>query len=402
LDLGVGRPPRLASAQNGVSSTRPTISYRTTIYRPRSEMKWLNFLTVPRKHRRARSGARSEVGSLDSGPSDADLVAPRPTNSTPNLRISASTMPTPSPSTSRSQESNGTQTNIFRMIHLTTLFSCNTDPHSVSDQILSVPGTGRGRQSDGNHPNSPGYTINLRATSEGESNSSSTTYATTTLKGTSNVDRVAPHPTESTPALRISASTMLTPSPLTSHDQESNGTQSIISWMIHPSNNTFLCNTDPNLVSNQDLSVPGRDQSDGDHPEPPGHTVDPRATSKGKSSWVSTAYATTKLAINLVKESSDVFPPLKSVAGGLSAILSHCDVRMFCSCCPTHYAYSCPSKLLPAGRQLNHCYLVLKHWQNHSVHQSLMVRLMNKGGGWFSNSNPLSLMSRVGLTWMNS
>ena len=45
------------------------------------------------------------------------------------------------------------------------------------------------------------------------------------------------------------------------------------------------------------------------------------------SNWGSTAYATTKLAINLVKESADVFPPLKSVAGGLSAILDHCDVR---------------------------------------------------------------------------
>ena len=40
----------------------------------------------------------------------------------------------------------------------------------------------------------------------------------------------------------------------------------------------------------------------------------------------STAYATTRLAIQMVKESSDGFPPLKSVAGGLSAILNHCDV----------------------------------------------------------------------------
>ena len=34
----------------------------------------------------------------------------------------------------------------------------------------------------------------------------------------------------------------------------------------------------------------------------------------------------TRLAINLVKEPSDVFPPLKSVAGGLSAVLDHCEV----------------------------------------------------------------------------
>ena len=49
--------------------------------------------------------------------------------------------------------------------------------------------------------------------------------------------------------------------------------------------------------------------------------------SEGKSSWGSTAYATTKSAINLVKESSDAFPPLKSVVGCLSAVLNHCDVR---------------------------------------------------------------------------
>ena len=56
--------------------------------------------------------------------------------------------------------------------------------------------------------------------------------------------------------------------------------------------------------------------------------VDPRVVPESKSDWKSTAYATTKLAINLVKESSDAFPPLKSVAGGLSAILDHCDVRL--------------------------------------------------------------------------
>ena len=33
----------------------------------------------------------------------------------------------------------------------------------------------------------------------------------------------------------------------------------------------------------------------------------------------------------MVKESSDVFPPLKSVAGGLSAILDHCEVNSISS-----------------------------------------------------------------------
>ena len=60
---------------------------------------------------------------------------------------------------------------------------------------------------------------------------------------------------------------------------------------------------------------------------PSNYTVDPTAAYERRPSWKSTAYASTKLAINMVKESSDAFPPLKSVAGGLSAILQHCDVR---------------------------------------------------------------------------
>ena len=221
----------------GRSSLIATTIY-ANLHRPRNEMGWRDFLRVPKKHRRARSEARGEVESLK-GPSDVDLVALRITESTPDLRIGTSTLPTPSPLAFRDQEPNGTQAIISRMIHLTALFSHNTDPHSVSDQILSVPGK-------------------------------------------------------------------------------------------------------------------GRDQSNGDRPKSPGHTVDQRATSEGKSNWGSTAYATTKLAINLVKESSDAFPPLKSVAGGLSAILNHCDVHNIPLMLPAHYAYSCPSKQLPVGKQLNH------------------------------------------------
>ena len=204
--------PRLGLAQNGIRATRPTICYRSTIYtnlrRLYDQMRWRDFLSIPKKNRRTRSKAASEVSSLK-GPSAVDLVAPRPTESTPDLRVGASTLPTSSPSTSRGQESNGMQMIISQVTHLTALFSHNTDP---------------------------------------------------------------------------------------------------------------------SLISSQYLSVPGRDQSDADPPESPDHTVDPGAASVNKSSWTSTAYATTKLAINLVKESSDVFPPLKSVVGGLSAILNHCDV----------------------------------------------------------------------------
>ena len=113
------------------------------------------------------------------------------------------------------------------------------------------------------------------------------------------------------------------------------------------SNHTFSRNTDHFSFSDRIRSVFGKGR--GDSPESTDHMavdpratsenqsdwksttdhmdVDPRAASENQSDWKSTTYATTRLAINLVKESSDVFPPLKSVAGGLSAILNHCEVR---------------------------------------------------------------------------
>ena len=57
------------------------------------------------------------------------------------------------------------------------------------------------------------------------------------------------------------------------------------------------------------------------------YIVDPSAAYENESNWKSTTYASTKLVIDIVKESSDVFTPLKSVAAGLSAVLKHYDVR---------------------------------------------------------------------------
>jgi len=98
------------------------------------------------------------------------------------------------------------------------------------------------------------------------------------------------------------------------------------------SEHTFSRNADPDAVSNLALPTPGSDQNS--HPEPPGHAADSKTAPERKLGWksiASTAYATTKLAIHLVKESSDVFPPLKSVAGGLWAILDHCEVHFISS-----------------------------------------------------------------------
>lgn len=49
--------------------------------------------------------------------------------------------------------------------------------------------------------------------------------------------------------------------------------------------------------------------------------------SEKKSDWKSTAYSSAKVVIDVVKESSEVFPPLKAAASGLAAVLKHCDVR---------------------------------------------------------------------------
>ena len=131
------------------------------------------------------------------------------------------------------------------------------------------------------------------------------------VEASSEADLALPRPTESTPDLRIGTSTLPTPDPLISGHQKLSGMRAIAFQTIRL---TILpLNTD----EDQTRSVPSDAHL----------TVDPVATHENKSTWKSTAYSTTKLAINMVKESSDVFPPLKSVVGGLSAILQHCDVR---------------------------------------------------------------------------
>ena len=69
-----------------------------------------------------------------------------------------------------------------------------------------------------------------------------------------------------------------------------------------------------------------------ERPGPSNYTVDPGTSYEKKLGQKSTAYSATKLVIDIVKEASDVFPPLKSVAGGLSAILNHCDEIGRASC----------------------------------------------------------------------
>jgi hypothetical protein len=57
------------------------------------------------------------------------------------------------------------------------------------------------------------------------------------------------------------------------------------------------------------------------------YVVDPTAAYENKPGLKSTVGASARLVIDVLKESSDAFTPLKSVVGGLSAVLKNYDVR---------------------------------------------------------------------------
>ena len=86
--------------------------------------------------------------------------------------------------------------------------------------------------------------------------------------------------------------------------------------------NRFSTHTGNFIVADLTLSTPSKDKNLGSSD----HTVGEGAEPQNESSWVSAAYSSAKVVVDVVKESSDVFPPLKSVASGLAAVLKHYDV----------------------------------------------------------------------------
>ena len=58
----------------------------------------------------------------------------------------------------------------------------------------------------------------------------------------------------------------------------------------------------------------------------PDESAEPSAAADKKSNWASTASSTAKLLLRGVRDSSDAFGPLKSVASGLCFILENCEV----------------------------------------------------------------------------
>ena len=78
------------------------------------------------------------------------------------------------------------------------------------------------------------------------------------------------------------------------------------------------------LLDNADTpAVPNRVQDD---PHPDEGAGSSTISNEKKSSWKSTAFATTKLLLRGVRDSADAFGPLKSVSGGLCFILENCEV----------------------------------------------------------------------------
>ena len=139
-------------------------------------------------------------------------------------------------------------------------------------------------------------------------------------EGPSETDLAVPRSTESTPDLRIGASTLSTSGPPTPRDHQSSGTRTNLSQKTGLTNS--LHDTANPVVSERTQSVPGECK----HLESSDPVPDQSVATENGSSWKSTAYSSAKMVINVVKESSDVFPPLKAAVGGLAAILKHCDV----------------------------------------------------------------------------
>lgn len=84
------------------------------------------------------------------------------------------------------------------------------------------------------------------------------------------------------------------------------------------------CNAD-NVVPDPAQLATKKDK----RPKPWDHIFNRGASTSGDNSGpslTSTAYSATKVVIDVVKESSDAFPPLKSAASFLSAALKHYDV----------------------------------------------------------------------------
>ena len=76
------------------------------------------------------------------------------------------------------------------------------------------------------------------------------------------------------------------------------------------------------------VSTGGDGEGDGDEPNAGNENVGASsAADENRPGWKSTASSSAKLVLRAVRDSSDAFGPLKSVAGGLCFIMENCEVR---------------------------------------------------------------------------
>ena len=71
-------------------------------------MRLRDLLCIPKSHRRAQSEPRNKIGPIEAQ-GRVGFATPRPTESTPDLRVGGSILPVPSPLAFHAQESNGMQ-----------------------------------------------------------------------------------------------------------------------------------------------------------------------------------------------------------------------------------------------------------------------------------------------------
>ena len=133
---------------------------------------------------------------------------------------------------------------------------------------------------------------------------------------------VAPHLVGSDPDLGTLSSALPTVIPRPLQNWVSSGMRTAASQAIYL---TVLPLNVDNRVSDPSGSVTTKDKRS----EPLNRVISQSAATsedKAESGWRSTAYASAKVVVDVVKESSDVFVPLKSAAGALTVILKHYDV----------------------------------------------------------------------------
>jgi hypothetical protein len=147
----------------------------------------------------------------------------------------------------------------------------------------------------------------------------------------------APRLTESTPDLRIDASTLPKSDLLTSPEQEPKGIRTVLFIPGNLSNHLQRNAGRPESDQRQSIPTKGENES----LEASDSAVKSGAISGAISNLKPLATSATKLLLRGVKESADAFPPLKSALGALCFILDNCEARTAPECNLLRGPYSC-------------------------------------------------------------